>query len=47
LELIEKVKTIDAHTAGGLEALVRKLAFEPVLDLLKKNEPSEGEERHD
>ncbi|MGD9223574.1 MAG: ATP-binding protein, partial [Desulfobacteraceae bacterium] len=47
LELIEKVKTIDAHTARGLEALVRKLAFEPVLDLLKKNEPSEEEERHD
>jgi CheY-like chemotaxis protein len=47
LALIEKIKTIDARIAGGLEVFVRNLAFEPLLDLLEKNELSEQEEIHD
>jgi hypothetical protein len=47
LALIEKIKTIDAGIAGGLEALVENLAFEPMIDLLEKSGPPEQEESHD
>jgi CheY-like chemotaxis protein len=47
LALIEKIKTIDARIAGGLEAFVRNLAFEPLPDLLEKIEGPEHGNRHD
>jgi CheY-like chemotaxis protein len=47
LVLIEKVKTIDAHMARAMEAFVRNLAFEPLLDLLEKSEQREQESIHD
>jgi CheY-like chemotaxis protein len=47
LALIDGIKTIDAHIAEGLAALVRNLAFDPLLDLLKKSEPPDQEEDHE
>jgi PAS domain S-box-containing protein len=47
LALIEKIKTIDARIAGGLEVFIRNLAFEPLLDLLEKSEPPEQEDGRD
>jgi signal transduction histidine kinase/ActR/RegA family two-component response regulator len=47
LAMIEKIRAIDAHIAGGLELLVRNLAFEPLLDLLEKIEQPGQEESHD
>jgi hypothetical protein len=47
LALIEQIKTIDAHIAGGLTFFVRNLAFEPLLDLLKKSQQLEQEDSHD
>jgi signal transduction histidine kinase/ligand-binding sensor domain-containing protein/DNA-binding response OmpR family regulator len=47
LALIEKIKTIDAPIAGGVEVLVRNLAFEHLLDLLEKSEQPEQKDSHD
>jgi hypothetical protein len=46
LALIKKIKTIDAHIAEGLQVFVRKMAFEPLLDLIEKSQqPRAGGER--
>jgi CheY-like chemotaxis protein len=47
LALIKAIKPIDAQLAGGLAVFVRNLAFEPMLDLLKKSEQPQQEDSHD
>jgi hypothetical protein len=47
LALIDKIKTIDTRVAGGLEAFVHNLAFEPMLELLENSAKSEQGESRD
>jgi PAS domain S-box-containing protein len=47
MALIEKIKTVDARIAEGLEVFIRNLAFEPLLDLLEKSEQPEQEDGRD
>jgi signal transduction histidine kinase/ActR/RegA family two-component response regulator len=47
LALIEKIKTVDERTARGLDVLVRKLAYDTLLELLQRSELSRHGDIHD